>query len=175
MASLLQPQGEDDDAFADFTQQKPSPIRIRPSYEDETKISAASTFFIKDIFKVLKYMYANDSSDARSFKIVIEPERSSGNMNARQSKGGNPLCCRFWCLDASVVFREIAATTHSIILASGTLSPLDAFQGELGVPFAVKVETSHVIDLSKQVFATAVASCGGIQFNSTYANSGQMH
>ena len=44
-----------------------------------------------------------------------------------------------------MVFGEIGAAAHSVIVASGTLSPLSSFQSELGVPFPITLEASHVI------------------------------
>lgn len=37
----------------------------------------------------------------------------------------------------------------SILLTSGTLSPLDSFAAELGLPFPVRLENPHVIDPSQ--------------------------
>ena len=34
---------------------------------------------------------------------------------------------------------------HSVILASGTLSPMDTFQSELGTKFEHQLEANHVI------------------------------
>lgn len=39
----------------------------------------------------------------------------------------------------------------SIILASGTLAPLDSFAGELRLPFHVQLEAPHVVDMRRQV------------------------
>ena len=39
---------------------------------------------------------------------------------------------------------------RSVILTSGTLSPMESFQSELGVPFPIQLEASHVIS-AKQV------------------------
>ena len=39
---------------------------------------------------------------------------------------------------------------HSVILCSGTLSPMDTFQSELGVKFEHQLEANHVIK-DKQV------------------------
>ena len=44
----------------------------------------------------------------------------------------------------------MGTVTRSIILTSGTLSPMDSFQSELGVPFPIQLEASHVI-AAKQV------------------------
>ncbi len=47
-------------------------------------------------------------------------------------------------------FTDMGTVTRSIILTSGTLSPMDSFQSELGVPFPIQLEASHVI-AAKQV------------------------
>lgn len=44
-----------------------------------------------------------------------------------------------------------ARQAWSIVLASGTLSPLDSFAGELRLPFHVQLEAPHVVDMGKQV------------------------
>ncbi|KAK2952206.1 putative Fanconi anemia group J protein like protein [Blattamonas nauphoetae] len=55
----------------------------------------------------------------------------------------------------SVAFHPLAKS-HSIILTSGTLSPLSSLPSELGVPFAHSLECQHVVDLPTQVFATVI-------------------
>lgn len=44
----------------------------------------------------------------------------------------------------------------SIILTSGTLSPIDSYEAELKIPFPVKVSCRHVIDPQKQVFVRVI-------------------
>ena len=55
----------------------------------------------------------------------------------------------FWCLNPGVAFYYLK-TCHSVILCSGTLSPMDTFQSELGVKFDHQLEANHVIK-DKQV------------------------
>lgn len=38
---------------------------------------------------------------------------------------------------------------HSIVLTSGTLSPMDSFSSELGVKFSIQLEANHVINKSQ--------------------------
>lgn len=52
----------------------------------------------------------------------------------------------FWCLNPGVVFSELEAMTQTVILTSGTLSPMNSFSSELQVEFPVKLEANHVID-----------------------------
>ena len=50
----------------------------------------------------------------------------------------------FWCLNPGVAFSDFALT-RSVILTSGTLSPMASFQSELGLEFKIQLEASHVI------------------------------
>ena len=51
-------------------------------------------------------------------------------------------------LSAEYLFKKINKLgARSIILTSGTLSPLDSIESELGVPFPIKLEGSHVIGI----------------------------
>jgi len=56
----------------------------------------------------------------------------------------------FWCLNPAVAFYYLKKC-HSVILCSGTLSPMDTFQSELGVKFEHQLEANHVIK-DKQVW-----------------------
>lgn len=52
----------------------------------------------------------------------------------------------YWCFEPGVAMKAIAALgVRSILLTSGTLSPLDSFAQELQVPFPVQLENPHVI------------------------------
>lgn len=56
-----------------------------------------------------------------------------------------------WCLNPALIFQQMAKPTRSVILTSGTLSPMDSFASELGVKFDMQLESPHVVDLTKQV------------------------
>lgn len=78
-----------------------------------------------------------------------------------------------WCCNSAVAFDRIKEETRSVILASGTLAPMDSFASELGMQFDVRLETSHVIDTSKQLWAGVVPfdSTGNVVFNWSYKNT----
>jgi len=50
-----------------------------------------------------------------------------------------------WCLDPAIVFNEIGRLTRSVIVTSGTLSPMASFSSELGVDFSAVLEGAHVV------------------------------
>ncbi|CBN80233.1 conserved unknown protein [Ectocarpus siliculosus] len=69
--------------------------------------------------------------------------------------------CRLniWLMSPSVVFDEVPAQTHSVILTSGTLSPLHSLRAELGRSFGERLlpfpqqalEANHVINPERQL------------------------
>ncbi|KAG6402395.1 hypothetical protein SASPL_134588 [Salvia splendens] len=60
-----------------------------------------------------------------------------------------------WCLNPAVVFKGIAELAQSVILTSGTLSPLNTFSSELGVKFDTSLQAQHVINVKSQVDSTS--------------------
>ncbi|KAF9921512.1 Fanconi anemia group J protein [Linnemannia zychae] len=59
---------------------------------------------------------------------------------------------KFWCLNPGVIFGPLSSAARSVILTSGTLSPMDSFASELQTRFAVQLEAGHVVQKS-QVWA----------------------
>jgi Fanconi anemia group J protein len=82
-----------------------------------------------------------------SFRLVAE-EDLSGDAPKRW------LC--LWCMDPWVGFQSLKQA-RSIILTSGTLSPLDSFPSELGVDFKHRLEAQHCIDLQSQFWASTLS------------------
>lgn len=64
-------------------------------------------------------------------------------------------CVRCGVLRAVRACRSLSNVARSVLLTSGTLSPLDSFSGELGLDFHVKLEAPHVVDINRQVGGTA--------------------
>lgn len=75
-------------------------------------------------------------------------------------------------------FEWPAREAQSVILTSGTLSPLTSFQSELNQKFPFLLSAPHVIDQSQVLAFTIVNGIGGIKFNSSFQNleqnSGQL-
>ena len=65
-----------------------------------------------------------------------------------QGRGGGPAVptLSYWCFQPGMAMRALLATgVRSVLLTSGTLSPLASFAAELQVPFRVQLENPHVI------------------------------
>jgi regulator of telomere elongation helicase 1 len=74
----------------------------------------------------------------------------------------------YWCFSAGVALRQLKNLgVRSLLLASGTLSPMGALKADFMLPFPVELENKHVIQDS-QIWVAAVGKgpTGG-QLNST--------
>ncbi|KAJ2803750.1 hypothetical protein H4R20_002771 [Coemansia guatemalensis] len=126
-------------------------------------ISSASQRLIEGLLRVLRHVGSATrfSQDYRVAAIRYpNPELRESNKRKRQSVVVSPfvnIMC-FWTMNPGVVFAEIANEARSIVLTSGTLSPLDSYASELQVDFASTLEANHVID-SGRFFAMSV-ECG---------------
>ncbi|GMF39530.1 unnamed protein product [Phytophthora fragariaefolia] len=117
------------------------------------------------LISVAAYMFSNNAKNADDFKLLITKKMRLND--AKEEVVDTKMC--IWCLSAAVVFGEVARNAHSVILASGTLSPMDSFAGELGVDFPIRLEANHVVNMHKQVFIGALMNGpGGVDLLSTY-------
>jgi len=72
-------------------------------------------------------------------------------MGGNRDKNEVELCLR--CHSPSFAFKKIVdQDPRSIIFTSGTLSPMEGYSAEFGIPFTEKFTFPHVINLSRQVF-----------------------
>ncbi|KAI8876857.1 DNA repair helicase [Backusella circina FSU 941] len=60
-----------------------------------------------------------------------------------------------WTMNPGIIFNQISKVTHSVILTSGTLTPMETFVSELQADFPVKLVADHVINGS-QVWAGVI-------------------
>lgn len=112
-------------------------------------------------------MALDGGKNADDFKLLITKKMRINDKN--EEVIDTTLC--IWCLSAAVVFSSLALQAHSVILASGTLSPMDSFAGELGVDFPIRLESNHVVNMRKQVFIGAIMNGpGNVDLISTYKN-----
>lgn len=103
---------------------------------------------VEQLVLPLSFLISGNCRD--SYRLVVE-ENLSGTSPKRW------MC--LWCMDPWVGFQPLAKQARSIILTSGTLSPLDSFPSELGMKFKYRLEAQHCVDLKSQVWASTLL-CG---------------
>uniref|UniRef100_A0A1I8AKG0 DNA helicase n=1 Tax=Steinernema glaseri TaxID=37863 RepID=A0A1I8AKG0_9BILA len=85
-------------------------------------------------------------------------------------KPGHKVTLSLWCMVPALSFKDAFSSCRSVILASGTLTPVDTFESELGMTFKFKMEGNQVIP-KEQIFASVVSrGPNGARLCATYKN-----
>nr|XP_023508707.1 Fanconi anemia group J protein [Equus caballus] len=152
-------------------EEKVLPIHGKESREVPI-ISASTQIMLKGLFMVLDYLFRQNSRFADDYKVAIQQTYSWVNQTdpsdkneffalpknkkrLRQKTAVHVL--NFWCLNPAVAFSDINGKVWTIVLTSGTLSPMKSFSSELGVTFTIQMEANHVINNS-QVWVGTIGS-----------------
>lgn len=125
----------------------------------DVPLSSVASSVIGQVLLVCKYLCSNKLARVSDYRLVLLKQRVA-------NKWITTAC--LWCLNPAVAFQEVANQAQSIILTSGTLSPMDSFAGELGVEFPVQLEANHVINVQKQLWVGSIQN--GPQYVELIAN-----
>lgn len=91
------------------------------------------------------------------------------HFQGRERKGGRTVS--LWCMNPGSAMQSIVSRgVRSILLTSGTLSPLEGTERELGIHFATKLENRHVITNDQVWVSTVSRGPRGVSLNSSYKN-----
>lgn len=106
-------------------------------------------------------MHAFSAADCAAFRIYITQDTASKDKKRTMS---------LWCFNPGVALRDLrAANVRSIILASGTLSPMASFAQELQIEFKQQLENAHVITAAQLFVSVLRTGPGGAALNSSFA------
>lgn len=135
-------------------------ILIRPDKKTQSRLPDRLVLPLSRLHGTLSLIFKNNAKALDAFQIVC---------NFGQDEKNDELI--FLCMAPSVVFKPIADQAHSVILSSGTMSPLTSFSLELGVQFDLKLSVNHIID-PNQVAAFTISSDpeNSLKFTSSYKN-----
>lgn len=119
---------------------------------------------IKDILDIV--FRDGRTSHAKYYRVHVK-EVDAWSANGSKGKASRTLS--WWCFNPGIALEEFAKSgVRSVILTSGTLSPLDSFAEELKLHFPVRLENPHVIG-PNQIWAGVVpVGPSGRTFNSSY-------
>ncbi|XP_035238042.1 regulator of telomere elongation helicase 1 isoform X2 [Anguilla anguilla] len=115
------------------------------------------------------------ADNTKEFKVHIHRDTSHNRKkqavdvwaSSSSKKQGNILS--YWCFCPGFSMKELVRQgVRSIILTSGTLSPLSSFTSEMQIPFPVRLENPHVIQRD-QIFVSVVdRGPDGVQLSSAF-------
>ncbi|KZV58829.1 Fanconi anemia group J protein [Dorcoceras hygrometricum] len=127
---------------------------------DVPHLSGIAATTLEGLFSSLSYFFGGNGSHAYDYELGLQ---------RYVKKGGWTITFSLWCLNPAVIFKSIADISQSVILTSGTLSPLNTFSSELGVQFGTCLEAPHIIDVDSQVWAAAIShGPGNYPLNASY-------
>ncbi|KAL5017215.1 hypothetical protein ScPMuIL_006804 [Solemya velum] len=143
-------------------------VVVRNRSGEEVKLSNAVKQTVEHLFQPIQYMYKDDMKYVEDYRVAVLksisylPPNTEGTwLHSRNKRGGLPMVAtpvftlNFWCMNPAVAFSDLT-DTKSIVLTSGTLSPMSTFQSELGTPFPIQLEANHIIK-DNQVWVGAIS------------------
>ncbi|MED6292699.1 hypothetical protein CHARACLAT_003002, partial [Characodon lateralis] len=150
-------------------------------------IGSSTATVLKNLFMVLDYLYRNNCRFAEDYRVALQRTYTWTNQVPPDAQGflvrprarhrqsirvkREVLTLSFWCLNPAVAFSDLSATVHSIVLTSGTLSPMASFSSELGVKFTIQLEANHVINKSQVWVGTVGAGPQGQKLCATFQHT----
>lgn len=129
-------------------------------------LSSMAAMTLEGLFSSFGYFYSENGIYTRDYQLALQRYVKK---DARHAASGWKHSFSLWCMNPAVVFKEIANLSLSVILTSGTLSPMSSFESELGIKFDTCMEAPHVIDVESQLWATVISTGpGNCQLNASY-------
>ncbi|CAL8080061.1 unnamed protein product [Orchesella dallaii] len=109
---------------------------------------------IRKFVTVLQYLYTrsgdgigdgdNDDNISKNYLLTLENIPQGHGSPSNSTTNSNPKLSII-CINPSIVFRGISNQAYSIMVTSGTLSPLATFSRELGIPFESPLSLGQAI------------------------------
>ncbi|XP_021298609.1 regulator of telomere elongation helicase 1 isoform X2 [Herrania umbratica] len=137
--------------------------------EDKQQDTKGSGCRLESIGNILKSIFRDKGNNHADYYRVHVQEAEVNATDIFRGKTSRILS--WWCFNPGIAMQEFSKMgVASIVLTSGTLSPLDSFAQELKLDFPVRLENPHVIS-SDQIWAGVVPlGPSGRSFNSSYRN-----
>ncbi|XP_061960529.1 regulator of telomere elongation helicase 1 homolog [Populus nigra] len=143
---------------------KDAAVLLEEDKQDKSKGTGCRLESISDFLQII--FREKNNSHANFYRVHVQ----EGEANAADVLKGKPSrTLSWWCFNPGIAMQEFSRMgVRSIILTSGTLSPLDSFAQELKLDFPIRLENPHVIS-SNQIWAGVVpAGPSGRSLNSSY-------
>ncbi|KAJ7422146.1 Fanconi anemia group J protein like protein [Willisornis vidua] len=150
-------------------------------------VSPATQIVLKGLFMVLLCLFKENSRFADDYRVALQQTYTWTSENQQEDSDSSSFFARprhrkksrqktlvhmlnFWCLNPAVAFSDLSEV-RTIVLTSGTLSPMDSFSSELGVKFSIQLEANHVIRNSQVWVGTVGAGPSGRRLCATFRHT----
>ncbi|XP_060205661.1 regulator of telomere elongation helicase 1 homolog isoform X2 [Lycium barbarum] len=135
--------------------------------DGKTNKSKSTVCRLESMGDILQQIFRDDGNPhAQYYRVHVQEVQGSG-IDSLKGKASRTLS--WWCFNPGIAMEQFSRLgVGSIILTSGTLSPMDSFAEELKLDFPVRLENPHVIS-DNQIWAGVVpVGPSGYTFNSSY-------
>uniref|UniRef100_A0A803LNB6 Regulator of telomere elongation helicase 1 homolog n=1 Tax=Chenopodium quinoa TaxID=63459 RepID=A0A803LNB6_CHEQI len=135
----------------------------------ESKESHGTSCKLETLGDILNMIFRDgDTSHAKYYRLHVQ-ERTASDFDANKGNVSGARTLSWWCFNPGISMEDFSRRgVGSIILTSGTLSPMDSFAYELKLEFPIRLENPHVIS-SSQIWAGVVpVGPSNYSFNSSY-------
>ncbi|KAA0702057.1 Fanconi anemia group J protein [Triplophysa tibetana] len=162
-------------------------VKGREEFVQVPTISSNTQSMLKSLFMVLEFLFRHNCRFAGDYRVALQqsymwttqPDLPDAQgffarpQRRRQSTRKKTLVhtLSFWCLNPAVAFSDLSESVRSIVLTSGTLSPMGSFSSELGIKFSIQLEASHVISKSQVWVGTVGAGPQGRKLCATFQHA----
>ncbi|XP_032563587.1 Fanconi anemia group J protein isoform X2 [Chiroxiphia lanceolata] len=150
-------------------------------------VSPATQIVLKGLFMVLLCLFKDNSRFADDYRVALQQTYTWMSENHPEDSDTSSYFARprhkkssrqktlvhmlsFWCLNPAVAFSDLSEV-RTIVLTSGTLSPMDSFSSELGVRFSIQLEANHVIRNSQVWVGTVGTGPSGRKLCATFQHT----
>ncbi|KAA0156643.1 hypothetical protein FNF29_00754 [Cafeteria roenbergensis] len=120
------------------------------------------------------------AASAQFFRMVVHKDSRAAKWRERRGvagaagadgDGSQDKVLSYWCFSPGVAFGELRALgVRSVVLTSGTLSPMSSYAAELQAPFPVRLENPHVVDSSQLLVGVVPRGPMRRALNSSFRN-----
>ena len=150
-----------------------------------SKVFKAKNYALDKFSTILRTIFSKEEdrplvtrNTQKFYKVHIQAEKVQDknkqnklDLWTRRSSSSKetPRTLSYWCFHPGLTMRELMDQgVRSLILTSGTLSPLSSFKSELDIPFNVELENTHVIEKYQVFVAIIPQGPDGKRLNSSY-------
>ena len=136
--------------------------------------SRASAYRLQEIADAIEKAFEmRRDGHVDAFRLRVGADATgmrNGGTGMRTGAGLRPgPTLSFWCFSPGVAMSDLKRRgVKSVVLTSGTLSPMTSFASELGLNFKVRLENPHVIDPGQVWGGVVPVGPSGKRLNSTY-------
>lgn len=86
---------------------------------------------MESFLQVWEFIFAEGHPNTKDFRLVLQSERE---WDQEKRAFGMMWTFSIWCMNPAVTYEQLHEKAHSLILTSGTLSPMSSFTAEVRFP-----------------------------------------